>query len=163
MQAHVVSNRQGSPGNGDAAIGFACIGGPYGQTLNSANGWQRSVVDSANSTPWPGANLCAGWVGNVIANAGFGEYTGNACDLYDWYCYSSDMSDLKVGMIVAVRTHNRTVPGSVWGHVGIYVGDGWIMHSVSTGVRRMLLQDWINYYGATCTPEWGWMGDVALA
>ena len=162
LQAKVVVRGQ-APSNAGAATGETCLRGSIGQLLSQANAKQRRVVQATKSTPWPGPRLCAGWVSNVFRNAGLGDYSGNACDLYDWYCRSSNKSDLKVGMIVAVRTHTRTNAGKIWGHVGIYIGDGWVIHSVSTGVKKVRLDDWIEYYGTSVTPKWGWMGNVNIA
>lgn len=134
-----------------------------GQRLSEANARQRHVVDIARSTPSLGVGLCAGWVETVFARAGVGGFSGNACDLYNNYCHSSDLSQLKVGMIVAVSTHNHTVDGSRYGHVAICVGDGLVRQSVKGQASDMPVKDWITWYSTTVPARWGWIGNVPLA
>jgi sialate O-acetylesterase len=75
---------------------------------------------------------------------------------------SKDASpDIRPGMIVAVSSHPHTEMGSIYGHVGIYVGNGSIRDSVYGYVREMRLSEWMAYYGARVQPRWGWLGGVA--
>lgn len=133
-----------------------------GQALSQANEAQRRIVAAAHSTPSAPAGYCAMWVENVYANAGYGRFNGDACDLYDRYCHWAEISDLKAGMIVAVSTHPHTSAGSIWGHVGVFIGDGKVMDSVYGYVRTSELQDWIDYYGASVPVKWGWLGNVQV-
>ncbi len=49
---------------------------------------------------------------------------GNACDMCRAYCTSTNVRDLKVGMIIADVSHPGTGDaGRLYGHVGIYIGD----------------------------------------
>ncbi|MBQ9005453.1 MAG: hypothetical protein IJ092_03660 [Atopobiaceae bacterium] len=133
-----------------------------GQLLSDANARQKKVVSAAGRVPSPGSGLCAHWISQVGEAGGVGRYYGmNACDQYYAYCKSSNRSDLKVGMIVAVSTHNRTYAGSLYGHVAVYVGDGWVMDNVGY-IRKMRLNEWINYYGQVVPVKWGWLGNVKL-
>ncbi|MBQ6394730.1 MAG: hypothetical protein IJH87_00075 [Atopobiaceae bacterium] len=135
-----------------------------GQLLTDASSRQRSVVDSAKRTPSPGGGYCAGWVSQVFSGAGIGYFGGDADDMFYAWCKSSDPRALKVGMIVAVPSHPHTRLGSIYGHVCIYVGDGWVMDNSAQGtIRRLALSDWLEYYGATHTPQWGWLGGVVLS
>ena len=121
------------------------------------------MVNAYKSTGSPGAGLCAAWVSNVFVNAGYGFVGGNANDMYNAYCYSSNKSQLQVGMIVAVSTYNRyDWAGRTYGHIGIYIGDGMIMDNIGS-VNTQSLDSWIAYYGDTVTPRWGWLGGHALA
>lgn len=147
---------------GDTTIPFIDTGRHcIGQLYRDANATQRKMVSAANKVPTPGGGLCAAWVTMVGERAGIGTHDGDACDLYYDYCFTSDKSQLKVGMIVAVGRHNRTYAGSIYGHVGIYVGDGWIMDNVGY-IRRVRLNDWIDYYGAVMPVKWGWLGNRKL-
>ena len=160
-QVVIRSRGAGAPGpTKDHAIDFTYIGG---QRLSEANSRQRHVVNVARTTPSLGVGLCAGWVERVFALAGVGGFSGNANDLYNSYCHSSDLKQLKVGMIVAVSTHSHTVAGSRWGHVAIYVGDGKVLQSIEGSVSEKSVRDWIEWYGTTVPPRWGWLGNVALA
>ena len=130
--------------------------------MPGANASQQSVVDAAHATGSPGGGLCAAWVSNVFSNAGYGFVGGNADDMYRRWCHSSDKSQLKVGMIVAVDYHEHTVAGRSYGHVGIYVGNGQVMHNIGT-IETWSLDEWINYYGAWHTVRWGWLGGTDLS
>lgn len=118
-----------------------------------------SIATSAREVPSPGSNYCAMWVSQVYAHAGLGYIGGNACDQYHAWCWSSDIDELKVGMIVAVPSHPHTYMGSIYGHVGIYVGDGEVMDNVGY-VRTIALDEWLSYYGETQEPRWGFAADV---
>lgn len=163
LQVRVVPNGGDAPSDESAALAYACVDANSPQLRKDANRLQKRLLSAVATTPWPGKALCAGWVTSVFANAGFGMVYGNANDLYAWYCKSSRQQQLKAGMIVAVSTHTRSIPGKRWGHVGIYVGDGWVVHSVNAGVIKLRLSDWVERYGTTVPPKWGWLGNAALA
>ena len=133
-----------------------------GQSSGSAGGGQKGVVAACHSTPSPGRGYCAMWVSRVFANAGYRYVGGNANDMYNAYCTSSNKADLKVGMIVAVSTHSQTAAGRIYGHVGIYVGDNQVMENVGS-IATTNLDRWIAFYGTTVTPRWGWLGGIVLA
>lgn len=58
-------------------------------------------------------------------------------------------------MIIAVSTHTQSDMGSLYGHVGIYIGGGKVAHNVG-GVQIWDLERWCSFYGTTVTPKWGW-------
>ena len=118
---------------------------------------QKKVLASTSRTPSPGYGLCAGWVTNVFENAGIGSWYGDACDQYRWFCKSADLSQLKPGMIIAVSSHGKTWAGSIWGHVGIYVGNGKLKDNIGY-IRTISIFDWMDFYGDRVTPKWGWFG-----
>lgn len=113
----------------------------------SASEAAQAIVRAAQDTPSPGAGLCAAWVSNVYARAGVAVPGGNACDMYDQWCHSSNMSDLKPGMAVAIRQHSMTSAGQTYGHIGIYVGNGQIMDNIGY-IRTEPVTQWINDYNA---------------
>lgn len=95
-----------------------------GQDLKKATRRQKDVVNAANTTKSPGQGWCAAWVTNVFQSAGIGYFGGNACDMCRAYCTSTNVRDLKVGMIIADVSHPGTgEAGRLYGHVGIYIGD----------------------------------------
>jgi peptidoglycan hydrolase CwlO-like protein len=132
-----------------------------GQQLASS-GSQQAVVNACHSVASPGEGYCAMWVSEVMQAAGVGYVGGNACDMYASYCTSSSKSDLQVGMIIAVSTHNLTSAGRIYGHVGIYVGGGTVMDNIGY-IRSIGLDTWISTYGTTVPPRWGWAGGVVLS
>lgn len=144
---------------GAAASGVT--GSGTGQT-SAGTGSQAAVVAACKSTGSPGPGLCAMWVSLVFSKCGYGYYGGNACDMYSAWCTSSNRNDLQVGMIVAVSTHSHTSAGRIYGHIGIYIGGGTIMDNVGY-IRTIGVNDWINYYGTTVTPRWGWIGGRVLS
>ena len=130
---------------------------------NAGSGKQQAVVNACYSTPSPGRNWCAAWVTNVFRNAGVGYFGGNACDMFNAWCYSSDRSALQVGMIVADSSHSGTgAPGLIYGHVGIYVGGGIVM-SNEGAITSKSLDSFISFYGTGSGVRWGWLGGIALS
>ena len=116
----------------------------------------QAIVNACFSTPSPGAGYCAMWVSQVYNNAGCGYPTGNANDMYWAYCHSSDKSELQAGMIIAVPSHTNGDAWSViYGHVGIYIGDGLVMDNVGS-IRTVSLDSWISTHSTTYTVKWGW-------
>lgn len=122
---------------------------------------QIALIEAAQTTPTEGGGYCARWVCNVFEKIGCSSWGGNACDLYDWWCTSNKLSELKPGMIIAVDTHDRTEAGRVWGHVGIYIGDGLIIDDIGV-VQINHLRNWLEYYGTTVPVQWGWYNGYAL-
>lgn len=123
---------------------------------------QQAILSACGSTPSPGAGWCAAWVSAVYRNAGLGTWPGNACDMYERWCTSSDPADLRPGMIIAVSSHSHTAAGRAYGHVGIYIGNGQVMQNVGA-ITTQSLDSWIAYYGTTVTPRWGWLGGTDLS
>ena len=139
-------------------------GGSYVPSTGHVSGPVKSlerVLSACRAVPSPGNGLCAMWVSRVFASAGFGYVGGNANDMYNRYCTSSDRGSLKPGMIIASPTHPHTSAGRIYGHVGIYVGHGTVMDNVGF-IRSIGVDEWIAYYGVTVTPRWGWIGGWAL-
>ncbi len=140
-------------------------GGSYVPSTGNVTGPARSlerVLSACHAVPSPGGGLCAMWVSQVFSSAGFGYVGGNANDMYNRYCTSSDRGAIKPGMIIASPTHPHTSAGRIYGHVGIYVGNNTVMDNVGF-VRSIGLDEWISYYGVTVKPRWGWIGGWALA
>ncbi|OFK23969.1 hypothetical protein HMPREF2826_08855 [Olsenella sp. HMSC062G07] len=127
----------------------------------AASGAAARVVDACHATPSPGGGYCAMWVSMVFQNAGLGYPAGDACDMYDNWCVSSDRGTLRPGMIVAVSTHSHTSAGRIYGHIGIYVGGGTMMDNIGY-IRTIGLNEWVSYYGTSVTPRWGWVFGRAL-
>lgn len=122
---------------------------------------QQRVVSSCGVTPSAGYGYCAAWVSDVFTNAGLGRVGGNADDMYNAWCTSSDKSKLKVGMIIAVSSHPHTQAGQIYGHVGVYVGGNTVMDNIGY-IRSINVDQWIRYYGGIVTPRWGWANGINL-
>lgn len=143
------------PSDGTTSGSTSGITGSGGQAYSEANEKQKRIVQACHTTPSSGSGFCAAWITYVYMNAGVGHPTGNADDMYYQYCKYSDKSHLLVGMIVAVNTvGGGTAAGQRYGHVGIYVGDGKIMHN-SGSVVTNTMEEWTRIYGKACAPKWG--------
>lgn len=122
---------------------------------------QSQIVGRCYNVPSPGVGLCSEWVSEVFYPV-LGSYpNGDACDMFWNWCHSRDISQLKVGMIVAVPTHTHTNAGARWGHIAIYVGNGMVMDNIGY-IRTTSLAWWLNYYHTTATPQWGWVLNTPL-
>ncbi len=130
--------------------------------LERASKAQIRMVKQAWETPATGTGLCALWVENVAVRAGLPRINADACDLYRMYGRSADMRKIKPGTIISVSTHSHTWAGSIWGHVGVYVGDGKVRDSVTGSTRTTKLSWWTRHYGTTVPPKWGWMAGRVL-
>lgn len=128
----------------------------------TTSGSQSRIVASCKSTGSPGAGLCAMWVSMVFSNAGYAYAGGNANDMYNWWTTSSNKADLKPGMIVAVSSHSHTSAGRIYGHIGIYIGNGMMMDNIGY-IRTISVNEWIRFYSTTVTPRWGWLMGIPLA
>ena len=159
--AAAAANKNNSYSGGSSSGGGSYAPGTPQQ--NAGSGKQQAVVNACYSTPSPGQNWCAAWVTNVFRNAGVGYFGGNACDMFNAWCYSSDRSALQVGMIVADSSHSGTgAPGLIYGHVGIYVGGGIVM-SNEGAITSKSLDSFISFYGTGSGVRWGWLGGIALS
>ena len=155
-QEAAASNKNNSTSSG----GSHASGAPQ---QNVGTGKQQAVVNACYSTPSPGLGWCAAWVTNVFRNAGVGYFGGNACDMFNAWCYSADRSTLKVGMIVADSSHPTTgIAGRLYGHVGIYVGGGIVM-SNQGAITSKSLDSFISFFGGGSGVRWGWLGGVVLS
>lgn len=127
---------------------------------SSSFDYVSAIMDAINRTPPASAGYCASWVTAVLMNAGIiSKNIGyNANDYWANVCYSEDIDDLQPGMIVATR-YSYTYLGSMYGHVGIYLGDGQVISSI--GYLEILDLDEFNRQynntGAGSTIRWGYM------
>lgn len=157
--------------SGQMATGWNSIdNGEY--FFNAAGAWvepersahtssQSQIVGRCYNVPSPGVGLCSEWVSEVFYPV-LGSYpNGDACDMFWNWCHSRDISQLKIGMIVAVPTHTHTNAGARWGHIAIYVGNGMVMDNIGY-IRTTSLAWWLNYYHTTATPQWGWVLNTPL-
>lgn len=137
---------------------------PSGSSGRGGNGTgsAAAVVAACYSTPSPGLGLCAGWCSNVMINAGYGYVAGNANDMYAEFCFSSNRADLMPGMAVAVSSHPHTTMGRIYGHIGMYIGNGMMMDNIGY-IRTISVDEWCDFYGQTVSPRWGWLNGIALS
>ncbi|MEE0956142.1 MAG: hypothetical protein U0L49_10085 [Eubacterium sp.] len=117
-----------------------------------------TIIASARRTPTPGPYLCSEWIMDVFENAGYRKVARgddvDADDFFYRYC-KTPVSEIKPGMIIAVPTHNQSYMGSIYGHIGLYVGDGKVMQNIGK-IDTMTLDAWCRKYGQKVTPKCGW-------
>lgn len=119
------------------------------------NDAQQDVVNVAKNSAAYGCTqeegLCQAWVYQVYWHAGVcAEYTTRHCARhagYEW-SVSTDWSQIPLGATVYGYS------SSIYGHVGIYIGDGIVAHNVG-GISFDDLDYWISKYKGVC---WGWNG-----
>ncbi|MBQ3338362.1 MAG: hypothetical protein IJG82_01985 [Atopobiaceae bacterium] len=167
----------GSSGKGDSGSNGNASNSSSGGGANTTppavtgSGTLQAVLNSAYSTSGAEALSnhwgCSGWVYTVFRNAGVSNFSGSANRFYHTWCYSSNRADLQPGMIVAVGRWPGTSSGRIYGHIGIYIGNGTVRHLSAGAVREVSLDQWCRTYGNTTyndgTPRWGWNGGVALS
>ncbi|MBQ8894351.1 MAG: hypothetical protein IJ043_08090 [Clostridia bacterium] len=95
-------------------------------------------------------------VGNKIGLPDGGA--GSALAAYNSWCVSKSMDNIPVGAAVYFRSKNTKSAGYKYGHVGIYVGDGKVIHALAT-VREQSLTDMLSNYNYL---GWGWQAGVDL-
>ena len=128
-----------------------------GEEYSASSGAARAIADAAMTAAPTASGRCAAWVSRVYADAGYDVVSGNACDHWANYCHSNDRSELKVGMIVAVDSVLGGTAASIqYGHTGIYVGDGLVMHSTGGTVHTDTLDSWIATFGGNGRTRWGY-------
>ena len=133
-----------------------------GSTTITGSGSLSRMVSASYSTPSPGSGLCAAWVSNVFANAGIGTFYGNADDMfYTWCGYPT--SQIQPGMIVATPTVPYSTAAAIYGHVGIYIGNGTVRDNRSGVLMTTSLSEWVSMYSVSVAVRCGWLGGVALS
>lgn len=147
--------------NNGSNSGGNSSGGGGSQTI-TGNGSLAAVQAAAYSVPSPGSGLCAAWVTRVFAAAGLNVGGGNACDMYNWYCYTS-VSNIQPGMIVATPSAPYSSAAIIYGHVGIYLGNNTVRDNASGRLRTSNLSSWVSEYSVSATVRCGWLGGVALS
>lgn len=112
----------------------------------------EKIVEAAKNTADRGAGLCEAWVGDVYDNSGYGcvRYESATAD-YEASFVSTSMDNIPVGATVFSDGSNP-----VFGHVGIYIGDGMVMHQASTVVTWTLEE-----FAADGWRGWGWNSPAA--
>ena len=102
--------------------------------------------------------MCAAWVTGVYQVAGASEIPyGDAIDMWNTYqnTGSTSMDNIPPGAIVCGSGSGYM--GSLYGHVGIYIGDGMVANNVGHFSIESL-SNWISWQTATCQGHTGWIG-----
>lgn len=119
------------------------------------------AVNSAKNGPgaiYGKPNRCAGWVDDVYEAAGV-PHTRQDSAIDWWYKWGNPSqataSNIPVGAAV-VGSGSDSQMGMDHGHIGIYVGDGKVVHNIGNPIPVMCsLQEWIDARANTVTRKWG--------
>lgn len=104
-------------------------------------------------------DMCAAWVTGVYEAAGVIPPHGNAIDMWNSYKQtgSTSMEGIPPGAVVCGSGVGYM--GSLYGHVGIYLGEGKVANNIGRHSIESL-EDWCAWQTATCQGHTGWIGWV---
>lgn len=104
-------------------------------------------------------DMCAAWVTGVYEAAGVTPPHGNAIDMWNNYKQtgSTSMEGIPPGAVVCGSGVGYM--GALYGHVGIYLGDGQVANNIGRHSIESL-EDWCAWQTATCQGHTGWIGWV---
>lgn len=142
---------------------YAQLTSSGGAELNASTETQKRIVSIAHLEPTTSAGLCQAWVSNVYESAGYpiNPRPASAREAYNRFANNHDRSQLKVGMVVATPSSTSgTRNGYLYGHVGIYIGDGKIIHSIGY-VQTTTLDNWISIFANGTPVGWGYPPSVS--
>ena len=104
-------------------------------------------------------DMCAAWVSGVYQAAGLPYPTGNAIDFWNKWKSSGSTSKDNIPLGAVVCGSGSGYMGSIYGHVGIYIGNGKVANNIGTFSVETLDQ-WCSWQTATCQGHTGWIGWV---
>lgn len=117
-----------------------------------ANEQQKKVcVVATNSTRYgivADSGYCQAWVADIYQVAvGNRGYAASALSAGRMWSVSKDWSKIQVGATVYGYASNP------FGHVGIYIGNGQVIHNLSGTIKVQSLDSWVSQFKGIC---WGW-------
>lgn len=135
-------------------------GSSYDGTVTELMG---RIVDHArnNNGTYPCTpDMCAAWVTGIYQKAGAPVVPyGNAIDMWNVYqsTGSTDMENIPPGAVVCGSGSGYM--GSIYGHVGIYLGDGLVANNIGAFSIEPI-EMWCAWQTASCQGHTGWIGWV---
>ncbi len=124
----------------------------------TVNDMQRKLVAVATNSESYGisakSGYCQAWVADVY-QAVTGSRGSAHCALCaaDMWAVSQDFSKIQVGATVYGYASNP------YGHVGIYIGNGKVIHNLSGTVKVQSLESWVKDFKGFA---WGWENNTKL-
>lgn len=118
----------------------------------TANDTQKEIVKVAASAADYGIaaveNQCQAWVADIYQKVlGSRGHAPSAIAAGRAWSVSSDWSKIQIGATVYGTSNNQ------YGHVGIYIGNGIVVHNLDGYVKTQSLESWVQTYSGMC---WGW-------
>ena len=105
-------------------------------------------------------DYCAAWVTGVYKAAGARVIPyGDAIDMWNTYKSTGSTSQNNIPPGAIVCGSGSGYMGSIYGHVGIYIGNGLVANNVGHFSIESLAQ-WSSWQTATCQGHRGWIGWV---
>lgn len=93
-------------------------------------------------------NQCQAWVADIYQKVlGSRGHAPSAIAAGRAWSVSSDWSRIQIGATVYGTSNNQ------YGHVGIYIGNGIVIHNLNGYIKTQSLESWVQAYNGMC---WGW-------
>lgn len=140
--------------------GAGSFGGNYDGTVTEL---MQKIADIArnNQGLYPCTpDMCAAWVTGVYQAAGAPVVPyGNAIDMWNTYASTGSTSRENIPPGAIVCGSGTGYMGTLYGHVGIYLGDGLVANNIGAFSVEPL-DHWCSWQTATCQGHTGWIGWV---
>ena len=108
------------------------------------------------------SNRCQAFVYQSVGNA-IGVWASQACAYEAWLTWGvSSSKDIPLGATVYFSGSSVQCGNHKAGHVGIYVGDGYIVHAASSKVQKTQISYIESYWSGYEYLGWGWNGGYSL-
>ncbi|XCP83585.1 glucosaminidase domain-containing protein [Roseburia hominis] len=136
--------------------------GDGGNDEESSSELQRRIAEIARTgqgTRPCRSGYCAAWVSGVYEAAGLGYPGGNAIDYWNRWKASGSTSMRNIPVGAAVLSSGSGRDGAVYGHIGIYIGDGKVANNIGY-LSIVTVEEFANAGTATCQGHRGWIGWV---
>lgn len=145
-------------------IGMVCASGSKGEEIWAAQLDSSAIVNYANGrvgSSYP-SGYCLRFVEESYQNLGASRpYNCCAYKSGSTYIVSTSQSNIPAGATVYFGKCGggpcRTCKSAYYGHVGIYVGNGYFVHATGGTVQKSALSGWADKYRG-----WGYCGNFSL-
>ena len=130
----------------------------YLSSVSDLTETQEAIIRSAYTTPYAGGNLCEAWAEQVYRNAGVPvPLLESAMAGKEKYFISDSTDNIPPG--AWVYGSGVGYMGALYGHVGIYVGNGLIMDNEGSRTKKAVpIEQWVSWQTASQNGKTGWYG-----